>query len=182
MKRAAAWAGLSLTEHQLHLLERLALLAHHRSHTIGRTGAIRGARGAFPPSCRLPSLCLRLECPLAAPPRRVLDVGAGVGLPGLPLAIVWPTTEVILLERSVRRAALARRPLLLLGLHNITVATEQLREWRAPADFIVSRAMSSPLKLRRRFSQLLPPSRAAAIGGSHRSRPNVVGYRVSAIR
>ena len=97
------------------------------------------------------------------------------------MAIVWPTTEVVLLERSVRRADLARRTLLLLGLHNVTVATEQLREWRAPADFIVSRAVGSPLKLRRPFSRLLLPSGVAAIGGSHRSRPNVVDYRVSAI-
>ncbi len=122
-----------------------------------------------------------LELPPRNPPRRVLDVGAGLGLPGLPLAIVWPTTEVVSLERSVRRADLGRRAILLLGLDKVTVATEQLQEWRAPADFIVSRAVSSPLKLRRPLSRPLLPSGVAALGGSHRSRPNVVGYRVSEI-
>jgi len=36
---------------------------------------------------------------------RVIDVGSGGGLPGLPLRIAWPQIEVTLLEASARKAA-----------------------------------------------------------------------------
>ena len=38
-----------------------------------------------------------------APPRRVLDLGSGGGLPGLTLISAWPTTPFVLLEASGRR-------------------------------------------------------------------------------
>ena len=179
VKRAAAWAGLSLAAYQLDQLERLAVWLTAEDIPSGGLGP---SEGPVVHSRHLADFLLFASAwnsPSQPPPRRVLDVGAGVGLPGVPLAIVWPTTQVVLLERSVRGADLARRAILLLGLDNVTVATEQLQEWRAPADFIVSRSVSSPLKLRRPLSRLLLPSGVAAIGGSHRSRPNVVGYRVS---
>jgi 16S rRNA (guanine527-N7)-methyltransferase len=44
------------------------------------------------------------ESSLGRPPRSVLDLGSGGGLPGLVLHQVWPETEVVLLEASERRA------------------------------------------------------------------------------
>lgn len=113
-----------------------------------------------------------------SPPGAVLDAGAGVGLPGLPLAIAWPETEVTLLDRSARRADLARRAIRVLGLSNVRVATAQLREWEETADLIVCRAVASPTVLRRDFSRLLRPNGRAVVGGSHRVRPQATGYQV----
>jgi 16S rRNA (guanine527-N7)-methyltransferase len=55
-------------------------------------------------------------------PDELLDVGSGVGLPGIPLAILWPDTEVTLLDRGGRRIRLLQRVVRLLGLDNAIVA------------------------------------------------------------
>lgn len=64
------------------------------------------------------------DAPIA--PRSLVDVGSGVGLPGIPLAIWFPTTEVTLLDRSARRTALARRAVRILGLENVSVVTGEI--------------------------------------------------------
>src|SRR5689334_9405601 len=37
------------------------------------------------------------------PPSTALDVGSGAGFPGIPLAIVWPSTTVTLIERREKK-------------------------------------------------------------------------------
>lgn len=68
-------------------------------------------------------------------PARVLDVGAGVGLPGIPLAITHPQTAFTLLDRSERRCRLARRAVRVLGLQNVSVehsdVAVEARTWSA---------------------------------------------------
>jgi len=56
------------------------------------------------------------------PPETVVDVGSGVGLPGIPLAITHPEMTVTLLDRSQRRSDLARRAAHILGLTNVRTA------------------------------------------------------------
>jgi 16S rRNA (guanine527-N7)-methyltransferase len=56
-----------------------------------------------------------------APPE-VLDVGSGVGLPGVPLALLWPETVVTVLDRGGRRVRLLRRAIRILALQNVVVA------------------------------------------------------------
>ena len=99
-----------------------------------------------------------------------------MGLPGLPLAIAWPSSRVTLLERSVRRADLARRAVRLLGLENVEVAPTQLREWKTPAELLVCRAVGSPDRLRGDLQRLLSPTGVAVIGGSHCSPPTYQGF------
>jgi 16S rRNA (guanine527-N7)-methyltransferase len=52
---------------------------------------------------------------------RIIDVGSGGGLPGVPLAIVMPSMEVTLLEATGKKAAFLRRVAEELGIPNITV-------------------------------------------------------------
>jgi 16S rRNA (guanine527-N7)-methyltransferase len=56
-----------------------------------------------------------------APPE-LLDVGSGVGLPGIPLALLWPDTVVTVLDRGGRRIRLMRRAIRILALRNVVVA------------------------------------------------------------
>jgi 16S rRNA (guanine527-N7)-methyltransferase len=52
------------------------------------------------------------------PPGELLDVGTGVGLPGIPLAILFPETLVRLLDRGGRRIRLLHRVTRMLELPN----------------------------------------------------------------
>lgn len=53
---------------------------------------------------------------------RVIDVGTGGGLPGLPLAIVAPSLRVTLLEATSKKAEFLRAVIARLGLTNVDVA------------------------------------------------------------
>jgi len=56
------------------------------------------------------------------PPPEILDVGSGVGLPGIPLAMLFPDTPVTLLDRGGRRVRLLRRVVRVLAIENVIVA------------------------------------------------------------
>ena len=79
------------------------------------------------------------------PPDRLFDIGSGVGLPGIPLAILWPNTEVTLVERSGRRARLLRRSARILGLSGVAVLERDVDDL-GPIDgaAIVMRAVFPP--------------------------------------
>lgn len=175
IRRAASWAGVNLAPRQLDLLRGLADWLVAEAIPAGGLGP---AEGSVVYSRHLADSLL-----FAAPwrsrqdfPPTLLDIGAGVGLPGIPLAISWPDSHVTLLERSVRRADLARRAVRLLGLENVEVAPTQLREWKTPAELLVCRAVSSPDRLRSDLQRLLSPTGIAVVGGSHSSPPAYQGF------
>jgi 16S rRNA (guanine527-N7)-methyltransferase len=53
----------------------------------------------------------------------LVDVGSGVGLPGIPIAVARPEIEVTILDRSERRMRLAGRAVRILGLGNVESRT-----------------------------------------------------------
>jgi 16S rRNA (guanine527-N7)-methyltransferase len=59
---------------------------------------------------------------------RVLDIGSGVGLPGIPLAIRRPDLSVCLCEIRQRRAAFLERAVSSLKLTNATVRDKDVRQ------------------------------------------------------
>ncbi len=101
---------------------------------------------------------------LDGPPNQVLDVGAGVGLPGIPLAILWPQTQVSLMDRSDRRLDLARRAVRRLGLENVHVrrgdALEEPSEWEGA----VFRAVFPPARAWEVADALCRPEGRAVVG------------------
>ena len=75
---------------------------------------------------------------------RLLDVGAGAGLPGIPLAIARPGLSVTLVDASHKKAAFMQQTAIELGLGNVTAVHGRVEELDAADKFpqIVSRAFS----------------------------------------
>ena len=63
--------------------------------------------------------------------RRIADVGAGAGFPGLPLAIALPSVQVDLIEVTQRKAALIGRLVEAAGIANTRVVPARAEEWAA---------------------------------------------------
>lgn len=65
---------------------------------------------------------------LVPPAGAVLDLGSGVGLPGVVLAILCPERPVFLVERRRRRAGFLRIAVSQLGLENAVVCEQDVRQ------------------------------------------------------
>ena len=91
-----------------------------------------------------------LDCAALAPymPQdgRVLDVGTGAGFPGMPLAILCPQTEFVLLDALRKRIDFLNEVITELGLTNVTAvharAEDYARDNRGTFDLAVSRAVA----------------------------------------
>lgn len=63
-----------------------------------------------------------------SPDTKLIDVGSGAGLPGLPLAIVLPKAKVTLLDSLGKRCAFLKECADALGLDNVTVLEARAEE------------------------------------------------------
>jgi 16S rRNA (guanine527-N7)-methyltransferase len=89
---------------------------------------------------------------LIADGARLLDIGSGAGLPGLPLAIVRPDLAVTLLEPRGKRAAFLRHTLRTIPVLNAGVLEEQVEKLLEPLyDVATIRALTDLKKI------LIPP-------------------------
>ena len=66
------------------------------------------------------------------PHHRILDIGSGVGLPGIPLAVQFPDHPITLVERRQKRASFLKIVVSQLGLENAKVVAEDVTTWQQP--------------------------------------------------
>ncbi|MEW9899862.1 16S rRNA (guanine(527)-N(7))-methyltransferase RsmG [Chitinivorax sp. PXF-14] len=121
---------------------------------------------------RMVSLHL-LDC-LAAIPHlhapRVLDVGSGGGMPGIPLAIVDPAVEVTMLDSNQKKTSFLRQALIDLDLPRARVITDRVEAVHDEQGFglITSRAFSDLAEFVRLTRHLLAGGgRWVAMKGVH---------------
>ena len=107
-------------------------------------------------------------------PATLLDVGSGVGLPGIPLAIAFPTMEVTLLDRSEKRCSLSRRAVRVLGLENVVVCREDIRDLEGTWSAVVFRASLPPEEALLVARPLLTGNGCAVVGLSRKKEPDRV--------
>lgn len=72
---------------------------------------------------------------------RVMDLGCGGGLPGLPLAIVFPNVHFHLIDRIGKKVNAASQMASSLGLDNVSFMHGDSGECHEKFDFVVSRAV-----------------------------------------
>lgn len=77
--------------------------------------------------------------------QRIIDVGTGPGLPGIPLAICLPHCDFILLDSNGKKTRFAFQAKIALGLSNVSVENCRVEHYQSPAqiDIVISRAFSS---------------------------------------
>jgi 16S rRNA (guanine527-N7)-methyltransferase len=91
--------------------------------------------------------------------RRVLDVGTGAGLPGIPLSLACPDTQFVLLDSNNKKVRFVRQAIAEMGLDNVSVEQTRVEDYRPdqPFDVVVSRAYSSLAEMHAQVERLLAP-------------------------
>jgi len=150
LARGARQLGVELDQHKLDLFDRYYRLLKSGSSRLSLT-TVTGyeavqQRHFLESLALLPAL---RETGFAADrSQRVLDLGAGAGLPGLPLKIAAPELSLTLLEATARKAAFLRRTVDELALAQVEVLTGRAEDVacqpdrREAYDLVVARAVA----------------------------------------
>ena len=112
------------------------------------------------------TVTLAWQQPISSMDFRLIDVGTGAGLPGIPLKILWPGIRLVLLDSTAKKAVFLHHLKQKLGLDDVEVVVGRAEEiahetqYREKFDVVLSRAVA-PLST---LVELTLPF--CAIGGS----------------
>lgn len=90
---------------------------------------------------------------------RIIDIGAGAGLPGIPLAIARPEKTFVLLDSNRKKTRFMQQAKTTLGLGNVEVVCSRVENFLPDElfDSIISRAFSSLLQMATWSAHLCAP-------------------------
>ncbi|GEM_PF-227041 len=117
---------------------------------------------------------------------QIADVGSGAGLPGIPLSLVAPRNEYILIDSNGKKAAFMRHVVRRFGLKHVRVLQTRAEDYQPdlPFDTVVSRACAAVEDLVGVAGHLCgPQSRMLAMLGKVPAElpDTVAGFRLASV-
>lgn len=100
---------------------------------------------------------------------RIHDVGTGGGFPGIPLAILFPQCEFLLIDSIGKKLKVVENVVAACGLNNVKVLHSRAEQVKQSCDFVTGRAVETIAEFYGHVSHMLRK-------GSNSSIPNGILY------